>query len=150
MVSKSLLTVCLALCAASVFAQDPPPAPHLELETLTLFSRYRFVENNADLVTASQMQVKDSLRARLNLDDDRRFAIHLGAFTGSSFTSSWDTTGVGTGAWAPDAYVKQLYLSAMIARGVEVQAGGLYVNHGENTEITSYDDDGYLMGERIA
>ena len=147
---QSLLFVCLALCASPLFAQDAPPAPRLEIEALTLYSRYRFVENDADVVTASQMQAKDSLRARLTLDDRQRFSIHVGAFTGSSFISSWDTTGVGTGAWSPDAYLKQLYLSAKPIRGIELQAGGLYVTRGESTEITTYDEDGYLMGERVA
>jgi len=146
---KALLTVCLVLCASTVFAQDVPP-PRVELETLTLYSRYRVVENDAEAVTASQMQAKESLRARWNLDDRQRFSIHLGAFTGSSFTSSWDTTGIGTGNWSPDAFVKQLYVSAKPARGIELQAGGLYINRGESTEITTYDEDGYLMGGRIA
>ena len=141
--------VCLLLCAAPVLAQDAQP-PRFEIETLTLYSRYRFVENNAEVVTANQIQIKDSFRARLNLDEEGRFSVHAGAFTGSSFTSSWDTTGVGTGDWSPDAYVKQLYFSAAPIRGIEAQVGGLYFNRGESTEVTTYDDDGFLMGERIA
>ena len=46
-------------------------------------------------------------------------------------------------------YVKQLYGSVAPIRGLEFQLGGLYINHGENTEVTSYDDDGYVMGERV-
>src|SRR5262245_56072565 len=107
---RPLLLCALVLCPASLFAQETPP-PRLELETLTLYSRYRFVRNDADVVTANQIQMKDSLRARVNLDDEGRFSIHAGAFTGGSFTSSWDSTGVGTGEWSPDAYLKQLYVS---------------------------------------
>jgi len=144
-----LVSVCLSLCAAPLFAQDTPQ-PRFELETLTLYSRYRFVENNAEAVTANQLQIKDAIRARVNVDEGGRLSIHAGAFTGSSFTSSWDSTGVGTGDWSPDAYLKQLYVSAAPARGIEAQVGGLYINHGESTEITTYDEDGFLMGERIA
>lgn len=147
--SRWFLTLALVLCAAPVFAQDAAPPSRLEIETLTLYSRYRFLENNADVVTANQMQMKDSLRARFNLDESRRLSIHVGAFTGSSFTSSWDTTGIGTGAWSPDAYVKQLYLAAVPVKGVELQVGGLYFDRGESTEITTYDEDGYVMGERM-
>jgi hypothetical protein len=146
---QSLVFVCLSLCAVPLFAQDAPQ-PRFEIETLTLYSRYRFVENNAEVVTANQIQIKDSFRARVNLDEGGRFSIHVGAFTGSSFTSSWDSTGVGTGDWSPDAYVKQLYVSAAPARGIDAQVGGLYFTRGESTEITTYDEDGFLTGERIA
>ncbi|HMD37420.1 MAG TPA: hypothetical protein VKH42_20740 [Vicinamibacterales bacterium] len=149
MYRHSLVFVCLSFCAAPLLAQDAPQ-PRFELETLTLYARYRLVENNAEVVTASQLQIKDSLRARVNVDEGGRFSIHVGAFTGSSFTSSWDTTGAGTGDWSPDAYLKQLYLSAAPARGIEAQVGGLYFSRGESTEITTYDEDGFLMGERIA
>ena len=33
--------------------------------------------------------------------------------------------------------------------GVEFQYGGLGIIRGESTEITSYDNDGYLMGQRL-
>jgi len=32
---------------------------------------------------------------------------------------------------------------------VEIQYGGLYFDRGQSTEVTSYDYDGYLVGERI-
>jgi len=35
-------------------------------------------------------------------------------------------------------------------RGIELQYGSLYVARGESTEITSYDDDGYVLGERAS
>lgn len=46
-------------------------------------------------------------------------------------------------------YLRQLFLSAEPVRGVEMQYGGFAINHGVNTEATSYDDDGYMSGERI-
>jgi len=135
------------LCRAAS-AQTTEPS-WFEPQTVNLSMRYRLMENTAGAMTANQLQYKDALRARVNVDRDRRFTINIGAFTGSSFTSSWDATGVGSGAASANMYVKQLYGSLAPARGVEVQIGGLYINHGENTEITSYDDDGYVMGERL-
>ena len=38
----------------------------------------------------------------------------------------------------------------MPAKGLAIEYGGLYILRGESTEITSYDDDGYLVGERIS
>jgi hypothetical protein len=117
---------------------------------INLSSRYRFVQSSADEITANQLQFKDAFRARFHIDRDRRFTIDVGAFSGSSFTSSWDATGLGTGRPNGDMFVKQLYASIKPASAFDVQLGGLYLARGESTEITSYDDDGYLTGERIA
>ena len=37
------------------------------------------------------------LAARLKFDPAGRYALHVGVFTGSSFTSGWNSTGLGTG-----------------------------------------------------
>jgi hypothetical protein len=141
--------VCTPARAQSDEVQLPPAPPRFEVQTFTLSSRYRIVENSDDDVTSNHVQFKDVFRARLNVDRQQRFTINVGAGTGSSFTSSWDATGIGTGAPSANMYVKQLYGAVAPVRGLELQLGGLYVNHGENTEVTSYDDDGYVMGERI-
>jgi hypothetical protein len=70
-------------------------------------------------------------------------------FTGNSFINGFNDTGVGTGQAITNLYLKQLFLSAKPSNGVEVQYGGLYFQRGESSEITTYDNDGYLMGERI-
>ena len=46
-------------------------------------------------------------------------------------------------------YLRQLFLTAEPVPGIDVQFGGIGINHGVNTEATSYDDDGYMVGERI-
>jgi hypothetical protein len=150
MLYRFAICLCISLgLSGRASAQTAPAPPRFEPQTITLSSRYRFVANSADDVTANQIQFKDSFRARFNVDRDRRFSINLGAFSGSSFTSSWDATGIGSGSPSASMYVKQLYGSAAPIKGLELQFGGLYINHGENTEVTSYDDDGYVMGERV-
>ena len=47
-------------------------------------------------------------------------------------------------------YFRQFYLQAQPVKGVEFQFGGIAINHGVNTEATSYDDDGYMAGERVS
>jgi len=47
-------------------------------------------------------------------------------------------------------YFRQFYFSAKPIEGVEVQYGGIGFNRGVSTEMTSYDDDGYLVGGRIS
>ena len=44
---------------------------------------------------------------------------------------------------------RELYLSAKPLAGIELQYGSLGINRGVNSEITSYDDDGYLAGARL-
>ncbi len=46
-------------------------------------------------------------------------------------------------------YLRQLFLTAEPIRGITAEFGGIGINHGVNTEATSYDDDGYMSGERI-
>jgi len=45
--------------------------------------------------------------------------------------------------------VRQLYASATPIKQLTAEFGGLGIERGVNTEMTSYDDDGYMTGERI-
>jgi hypothetical protein len=47
-------------------------------------------------------------------------------------------------------YFRQAFLTAQPIKGLELQFGGLGIERGVNTEATSYDDDGYISGERIS
>ena len=53
-----------------------------------------------------------------------------------------------SGGWA--MYVRQLYFDAKPVDGVEFQYGSLGINRGMGTEATTYDDDGYIAGERLS
>ena len=44
----------------------------------------------------------------------------------------------------------RLYFAAIPVQGVEGQYGGLYIVKGESTELTTYDEDGYIIGERVS
>ena len=46
-------------------------------------------------------------------------------------------------------YLRQLFLTAEPIRGITAEFGGFGINHGVNSEATSYDDDGYMSGERL-
>lgn len=148
----ALLTATPLFAQTTTGSDEPPIRRWLDLQQLTLYSRYRFVDNNKEpsVTTADQLQYKESIRARFNVDPEKRFTINAGFFSGGSFTSSWDNWGVGTGGNfdGQDNYVKQLYASAIPVKGVEGQVGGLYVTRGEQDEWISFDDDGFIMGER--
>ena len=158
---RYFVMVVLALSIAPVQAQSEPdttprPEPRLrrwlDIQNFSVDTRYRFTADNQDVLSANQLQYRDSFKARFNLDRDKRYTIHLGYFTGSSFASAWDNWGVGnsTAFDGTQNYLKQLYASAAPVRGLELQYGGLYLARGESDELVSYDNDGDLVGSRIS
>jgi hypothetical protein len=121
----------------------------LDLQTLSLSIRGRYIREFFGATTANNAQSQFSLKGGLLLDAAGRLSIRAGVFSGNTFSGGWNNTGLGTGRAQSNLYLKQLYVSARIFRGVEVQYGGLEFARGQSSEITSYDFDGYLVGERI-
>jgi hypothetical protein len=112
-------------------------------------TRYRFLEAFGGATTANQQQHQVALAGDFHLDARQRFSIRAGVYTGSSFTGGWDTTGPGTGAPRANLYLKQLFLRVAPWAGLEARYGGLGFVRGESSEITSYDADGFLVGQRL-
>jgi hypothetical protein len=155
-----LLAVIPALAQAQTAPAPPPkpaaPAPPvglhrwLDLQTGIADARYRLVESSAGVRTLSQIQHRQTFKAALKLDPAARYTVQIGVGSGSSFTGSWDTTGAGTGDADWNPAVRQFFFAAAPVKGLEVQVGGLAPIRGESTEITSYDNDGFLVGERLS
>lgn len=127
-----------------------PLARWVEVQNATVNLRYRFVDNSAGTVTTNQLQHRESLRARFKFDAPGKYALNAGAFSGSRFTSSWNNTGIGIGDWQDTLAFRALFFAAQPIAGVEAQYGSMYILKGESTEITTYDDDGYVIGQRIS
>jgi hypothetical protein len=129
---------------------DPPIRRWLDVQTFTLYTRYRFTETSRDVTTTNQLQYKDSFRARFNIDPEKRYTVNFGYFSGNNFVGTWNNWGVGHGTDfdGHDNYMKQLYVSAEPVKGFTGEVGGLYLNRGDADEWTTYDEDGYLVGER--
>ena len=154
---KVLFLGLLLVATPSVVSAQSTVAEHptgfsrwIEFQTLTLYSRYRFIENSAGKTTSNQLQYKEAIRARFNVDRRKRVTLNAGLFSGSSFISTWNNWGIGTGDFdRKNNYLKQLFVAVNPARGIDMQAGGIYVRRGEDDDITTYDDDGYVVGERV-
>jgi hypothetical protein len=137
-------------------AATPTPPPHPELkrwidiDAFALSTRYRLVKAANHRTLGNQNQFQVAARGRFKFDRKGRYSVNAGLFTGNSFTGGWNSTGWGTGDLQTNLYVKQLYLSAKPVEGLEVQFGGIAFNNGVHTEITGYDNDAYLTGERVA
>jgi hypothetical protein len=121
----------------------------VELQATTVGLRFRHVANSAGVTTTRQLQHQEAFKGRFKFDAAGRYSLHAGVFTGDSFTGSWNNTGAGTGEAAGRLRLKQLYFSAQPFRGIEAQYGGLYVARGESSEITTYDNDAYVTGQRL-
>jgi hypothetical protein len=120
-----------------------------DLETASMSSRYHFLGNLDGVKTANNNQYQFTFKGRLKLDRSGNYDVEAGLFTGNSFTGGWNNSGWGPGRGQSNLFLKQLFFSARPATGVEIQYGGLYFDRGQSTEVTSYDYDGYLVGERI-
>ena len=158
---RRLLTsvLCVVATAGSLRAQSPTPArapePALrrwfEFQQLVLSTRYRLIRNSADVTTSNHMQYRDQIRFRFNLDPKKRYTVNAGVFTGTQYIASWNNLGPGTGTFdGKSVYMRQLFFSAAPVTGVEAQVGSLYPNRGEDTEYTTYDDDGWVTGGRVS
>jgi len=154
----SLLTVVCVPSTVSGQAPAPPekkPAPPMarwvDVQNATLNTRYRFIDNSAGTITTNQIQHRETLRGRLKFDAPGKYALNIGVFSGSRFTSGWNNTGIGMGDWqATPLSVRAVYFAVQPVPGIEAQYGSLYIVKGESTEITTYDEDGYVIGERLS
>jgi hypothetical protein len=121
----------------------------LDVQTATISTEYRWMQNGNHVQTNNQILQKDCYIGRFRLDAGGNYTVGMNVATGTSFTGSWNTTGTGTGSLITNRYLKQLYLSAKPAKGVELEYGGLGIAKGMATEITTYDNDGYIDGQRL-
>ncbi|MFN2502197.1 MAG: hypothetical protein ABR530_09310 [Pyrinomonadaceae bacterium] len=121
----------------------------VDIEAVSLSTRYRLVKNSAGVTTNNQQQWQIAARGRFKFDKRGRYSVYAGLFTGNAINSGWNNTGLGTGDLQTKLYVKQLFLQAKPGGGVDMQFGSIAVNNGENTEITGYDNDVYITGERV-
>lgn len=147
------LACCLILSLALPLAAQAPPAtsndqPWLDVQSLSLGLRYRLVENHLGTRAQNWSDHHEGLKLRLKLDPESRYSLSAVALNGDTFQAGWNLRGLGARS-SNRIFLKQLFVTAKPRRGVELQYGGLGIVRGESTEITSYDNDGYLMGQRL-
>ena len=155
--ATALFAVMASLPPRAAAAQDavraepaaPPLARWLDVQTISLATRYNHIEDAADRTLQNRIQTQVQLRARLKLDEAGRYSVHAGAFTGNAFDSGWNPTGIGTGTGTAKMRLKHLFAAAMPWDGLALEYGSLPPSRGESTEITTYDNDAYLTAGRM-
>ena len=151
-----LVVIFVGLASMSPAAQSntptSPPAIRrwVDVQNVHLVSRFRWVESNTGRITSSTLQWQPQIRGRFLIDRQARYSVNFNASSGSQFVSGWNNTGGGLGDFTGDFNVKQLFVAAEPIRGLQFEVGGLQMLRGENTEITSYDNDAYIVGERVS
>ena len=140
------LIVCVL--AMPLVAQEAEPKPRLEIQSATLGLRYRLMENHLGTRAENWSDHHQGLKLRLNLDRGAKYSLSAVALNGDTFTAGWNLRGLGARS-TNRVFVKQLFVTAKPRKGVEFQYGGLPIVRGESSEITSYDNDGYMMGQRL-
>ena len=153
-VLRIVAAVCLCVGIATAQSPSPTPVVHKEVkrwfdfEALTAATRLRYVNSDAGQST-NPLQYQVLVRGRFKFDSKGKYSVVGLVTTGNNILSGWNLTGLGTGNGQARLYVKQLYFEAEPIKPIEVQFGGIAPDNGENTEITGYDNDVYLMGERV-
>jgi hypothetical protein len=128
----------------------PPLARWFDLQTGTVATRFRYTESTAGAIVQNQQQLSEQFKARLKVDRAGAYSVNVAVGTGNGFVKGWNNTAFGTpNGFSSSLFVKQFFASASPVKGIEIQAGGLGFVRGENSEITSYDNDGYMVGERV-
>jgi len=124
----------------------------IEWTTLNLSTRNKLAEDDRDehRLTRNSVQYMIQMAGRFKFDRNGRLALSAFVGTGNRFTFTWNDTGIGTGSTITNLYVKQLNLAVKPLNGVEVAIGGLGFIRQMNTEITSYNNNGYMVGERLS
>ena len=141
-----VLTLCVS--AFPIVAQTADETPWLDLQSASLGLRYRLLENHLGSRAQNWSDHQQNFKLRLKLDPKARYSLSAVAGNGDAFTAGWNLRGLGAES-SNRVFVKQLFVTAKPVKGVEFQYGGLPIARGESTEITSYDNDGYLMGQRL-
>jgi hypothetical protein len=139
--------------------------------------RYRGVFDSNNAHEYNQAQQRSIVDGKFKFDATGRYGIVFHASTGKYFNWAYaDFMGGGNeqglqaeyakatplqlaaiDAYLPGAepsggwsfYVRRLYLDLEPVHGIELQYGSLDINRGDASEITTYDNDGYITGERI-
>ncbi|MGE0039712.1 MAG: hypothetical protein AB7H88_16395 [Vicinamibacterales bacterium] len=160
--ARLAFTFFLCLAAWPTHAQERPapaaqaaPAPTpairrwLDVQQLQISSRFRWFRGTDGRINSSSLQWSPQVRARLLFDADGRYSVNVGTYGGSSIQSGWNNTGAGLGNFAGTVNVEQLFLQARPIDQVEIQVGGIGMYRGLSTEITTWDSDTYMAGERL-
>jgi thiol-disulfide isomerase/thioredoxin len=107
------------------------------------------VANSAPVTTVTQLQHRQDVAGRFKFDARGKVSLNFWLNSGRRFTAGWNETAAGPRRGNVNLYLKHLFLAVQPVKGIEVQYGGFDFLRGQHTEITTYNNDGYLTGQRL-
>lgn len=131
------------------FAQEGPTPSWLSFDEATIGIRPVQERDSAHAKTADQWQYHDVLAGKVFVDPAHNYSFNFLVGNGDGFPGGWSSTSLGQGPGSPGTYLKQFFADAKPVSGLEVQWGGIGVERGASTPITSYSGDGFMTGERF-
>ena len=166
---QSILMSCLLLClpGALLRAQDystatESPAPTtatpsasekvsrwVELSKLGFAARYMHVANSTPVTTVTQLQHRQDFAGKFKFDSQVKVSLNFWVNSGPRFTAGWNESAIGPRQGKVNLYLKHLFLAVQPIKGLEFQYGSFDFLRGQHSEITTYNNDGYLMGQRV-
>jgi hypothetical protein len=130
-------------------AQDDGWRRWIDVPTAEASLRYRARRFPADPAVQRNLESRVGLRMRLKFDPEGRFLLEALGASGSRFQSTWNDTGLGAGSPSYQVAVRELWAAVRPLSAVRFEVGGLGIARGASTEATTYDNDGYIAGQRI-
>jgi hypothetical protein len=135
--------------APSATAAAEKTSRWLELSKFGFAARYMHVANSAPITTVTQLQHRQDVAGRFKFDARGKVSLNFWLNSGRRFTAGWNETAAGPRRGNVNLYLKHFFLAVQPIKGVEVQYGGFDFLRGQHTEITTYNNDGYLTGQRL-
>jgi hypothetical protein len=159
MTSSSAEQSVLARPTVASSVQAPTPAASesfrwFDLQSATLATRGRWAEPEpTGTVHQAEMQHRERFEGFFKADKKAKYTLHATVSSGFYFSRAFAETGWGK-LWyneiGPNMYVRQLYGVAKPIEGIELSAGSMPLVRGAVSEAISYDEDGWITGERIS
>lgn len=139
----------LAVPATTSSSEKEKVSRWLELSKFGFAVRYIHATNSTPITTVTQLQHRQDLAGKFKFDSKGKVSLNFWVNSGPRFTAGWNESNIGPRKGKVNLYLKHLFLSAQPIKGVEFQYGSFDFLRGQHTEITTYNNDGYLMGERV-
>jgi hypothetical protein len=121
----------------------------LETAILGMRGKYSIDDRVIYLRKDTQAPYNVGFKGQLLLSSKGHLYLNAVLGTGNRFNRGNNPSGIGSAEPITNLYLRQLSLSASPWRPLELQYGGLGLVRGESTSITSYNDNGYIVGQRM-
>jgi hypothetical protein len=139
------------LCAAG-HAQDSEDLTNrwFSIDKAAVGVRSVYEQGSTGATTTNQMQYYDAFEGKFFFDPSQKYSLNFGIGAGDAFPGGWSNTSIGNApATTNYSYLKLLYFDAKPNSLIEAQWGGIGIERGVSTAITSYSNDGFMAGERL-